>query len=303
MDDSGKSPWEDAQMKPLRKRLEEARKYTGLPWETIECDYVLSWVLAGIGVNQELQNTLIFKGGTALKKCYFGEYRFSEDLDFTARENVPREDELEKEIQRSCRLATELAQNFSPLELKVERYREKEPHPGDQEAFTIRGKFPWHRQFLVKAMIEITVDEPIEVEPIRKQIIHGYGEDISQEVFVYSLEEIMAEKMRAILQHLRKFKKRGWSRSRARDYYDLWRILNHCPEQLRPEILPGLFLKKCEVRKVKFGGPREFFDETLLDYTAKTWEQWLSPLVPELPPFEIVINSLEQKLFDLFKHT
>ena len=86
MDDSGKSSREDAQMKPLRKRLEEARKNTGLFWETIERDYVLSWVLAGIGVNEKLQNGLISKGGTALKKCYFGEYRFSKDLDFTARQ-------------------------------------------------------------------------------------------------------------------------------------------------------------------------------------------------------------------------
>jgi len=290
-------------MKPLRRRFEEVRKNTGLSWETIERDYILAWVLAGIGVNEKLQKTLIFKGGTALKKCYFGEYRFSEDLDFTARDSAPRQDELEKEIKRSCRLAAELAQNFSPLKLKVDRYREKEPHPGDQEAFAIRGKFPWHRQFLARAMIEITVDEPIEINPERRQIIHGYEEDISQEVFVYSLEEIMAEKMRAILQHLQKLEERGWSRSRARDYYDLWRILNHYSGRLRLEILPSLFLRKCKVRRVKFGGPKEFFDETLLDYTGKTWEQWLGPLVPELPPFEIVINSLEQKLFDVFKHT
>jgi len=301
MDDSGKYFWEDSQMRPLRRRLEEVRKNTGLSWETIERDYILSWVLAGTGVNEKLHKALIFKGGTALKKCYFGEYRFSEDLDFTARDSAPRQDELKKEINRSCRLAAELAQSFSPLELKVERYREREPHPGNQEAFIIRGKFPWHRQFLARVMIEITVDEPIKIEPVRRRIIHGYGEDISQEVFVCSLEEIMAEKMRAILQHLQKVKERGWSRSRARDYYDLWRILNHYSEQLRLEILPSLFLRKCKVRRVKFGGPKEFFDETLLDYTGKTWEQWLGPLVPELPPFEIVINSLEQKLFDLFK--
>jgi len=290
-------------MKPLRKRLEEARKNTGLPWEIIERDYILSWVLAGIGVNGKLQNELVFKGGTALKKCYFGEHRFSEDLDFTARRSTPRGDKLEEEIQRSCGLATELAQNFSPLELKVERYTEKEPHPGNQEAFTVRGKFPWHRQFLVRAMIEITVDEPIEINPIKRQIIHGYGEKISQEVFVYSLEEIMAEKIRAILQHLQKLEERGWSRSRARDYYDLWRILNHYPEQLRIEILPNLFLKKCKVRKVDFSGPEEFFDKTLLDYIAETWEQWLGPLIPELPPFEPVIDNLKQKLSDLFKYT
>ncbi|GAI46757.1 unnamed protein product, partial [marine sediment metagenome] len=56
----------------------------GLLWEIIEKDYILSWVLAGIAANKKLQNKLVFKGGTALKKCYFGNYRFSEDLDFTA---------------------------------------------------------------------------------------------------------------------------------------------------------------------------------------------------------------------------
>ncbi|WP_291322448.1 nucleotidyl transferase AbiEii/AbiGii toxin family protein [Desulfonatronospira sp.] len=30
-----------------------------------------------------LDENLIFKGGTALKRCYFHDYRFSEDLDFT----------------------------------------------------------------------------------------------------------------------------------------------------------------------------------------------------------------------------
>ena len=79
-------------MKPIKKRLEEARRDTGLSWEIIEKDYILSWVLAGIATNKELQNGLIFKGGTALKKCYFGNYRFSEDLDFTAKEEVVRGD-------------------------------------------------------------------------------------------------------------------------------------------------------------------------------------------------------------------
>ena len=31
----------------------------------------------------KLKETMIFKGGTALKKCYFGDYRFSQDLDFS----------------------------------------------------------------------------------------------------------------------------------------------------------------------------------------------------------------------------
>jgi len=287
-------------MKPLRKRLQEVRENTGLLWEIIERDYILSWVLAGIGANEKLQNGLIFKGGTALKKCYFGDYRFSEDLDFTAKQSAQKKGELEDEIQRSCKLATELAQEFSPLELDAEKYTEKEPHPTAQEAFTIKGKFPWHHQFLPKVMIEITVDEPVRMEPEKRKIIHSYGEKIVQEILVYSLEEIVAEKMRTILQQFQKLKDRGWSRSPARDYYDLWKILNYYSGQFRTQILPNLFLEKCKVRKVDFNNPEMFFDKTLLDYVAKTWEQWLGPLIPELPQFNFVVDSLKQKLLKLF---
>ena len=54
MDDSGKFSMEEKMMKPLRKKLEEARKNTGLPWEVIERDYILAWILAGIGDNEKL---------------------------------------------------------------------------------------------------------------------------------------------------------------------------------------------------------------------------------------------------------
>ena len=49
----------------------------------IEKDYVLSWLLFAISKNKNLYNALVFKGGTVLKKAYFEDYRFSEDLDFT----------------------------------------------------------------------------------------------------------------------------------------------------------------------------------------------------------------------------
>ncbi|MBA7553669.1 hypothetical protein ES705_46265 [subsurface metagenome] len=47
-------------MKPIRKRLEKARRDVGLSWEIIEKDYILSWVLAGIASNVKLQDKLIF---------------------------------------------------------------------------------------------------------------------------------------------------------------------------------------------------------------------------------------------------
>ena len=59
---------------------------TGLPPNIVEKDYVLGWLLAAINSNPALSQSWVFKGGTCLKKCYFETYRFSEDLDFTLRD-------------------------------------------------------------------------------------------------------------------------------------------------------------------------------------------------------------------------
>lgn len=55
----------------------------GLDPQVVEKDYMLGWLLAGIGQHAEIGSEWLFKGGTCLKKCYFETYRFSEDLDFT----------------------------------------------------------------------------------------------------------------------------------------------------------------------------------------------------------------------------
>ena len=70
-------------MRPLRERLRAAAA-PGISLAVVEKDFALSYVLAGIADEPSLAETLIFKGGSALKKLYFGDYRFSEDLDFTA---------------------------------------------------------------------------------------------------------------------------------------------------------------------------------------------------------------------------
>ena len=46
-------------MRPLRTRLQEARQRLGIPWEILERDYLLSWVLVGIGQVPVLRDTLV----------------------------------------------------------------------------------------------------------------------------------------------------------------------------------------------------------------------------------------------------
>ncbi len=54
-----------------------------------DLDYGLGWFLAGLFTQTSAAQHLVFKGGTCLRKCYFANYRFSEDLDFTLRQAWP----------------------------------------------------------------------------------------------------------------------------------------------------------------------------------------------------------------------
>ena len=53
-----------------------------VPARTVERDYVLAHIIAAVSNIQE-ESGLIFKGGTALRLCYFEDYRYSADLDFS----------------------------------------------------------------------------------------------------------------------------------------------------------------------------------------------------------------------------
>ncbi|MFQ5479152.1 MAG: nucleotidyl transferase AbiEii/AbiGii toxin family protein [Candidatus Binatia bacterium] len=283
-------------MKPLRNRLQEARARLGIPWELLERDYLLSWVLAGIGRLDALRDTLIFKGGTALKKCYFGNYRFSEDLDFSAAGDIPTDAAMEEAIRNACAAAAQLLDEYAPVEITCERYSERHPHPGGQEAFTIRARLPWQRTPQTRVIVETAVDEKILKSPLVLPVLHEYGEPLEAKIRVYALEEIVAEKLRAILQHVKKLRERGWSRSRARDYYDLWRVLGSYRDRMDLSRFPTFLREKCAVRNVAFTGPDDFFQEPMLAYVEKTWQQWLGPLVPDLPPFKAVIGELRPQV-------
>lgn len=287
-------------MKPLRNRLLEARKRLGLPWEVLERDYLLSWILAGIAQTGSLRDALVFKGGTALKKCYFGDYRFSEDLDFSAVGGFPKGDGMEAAMREACALAARLVDPYAPVEISCERYTERDPHPGGQEAFTVRARLPWQSASHTRIRVEITVDEKVLKPYPKRTMLHEYGEPLQADILVYPLEEIVAEKLRSILQHAEALRERGWSRSRARDYYDLWRILGTYRNRLDLSDFPAFLRRKCAVRSVAFAGPGSFFPEALLSGIERSWDSGLGSLVPQLPPFGKVMGELRPQIASLF---
>ncbi|NGX54990.1 MAG: hypothetical protein KR126chlam2_00611 [Chlamydiae bacterium] len=282
--------------KPLDNRLRAYSSNKSIRLGVVQQDYLLSWILIGLAHVPELRANMIFKGGTALKKCYFGEYRFSEDLDFTALPGLLKGNYLEEKIDEAVNIAERLLEKYAPITITCERYREKNRHPGSQEAFKIRAKFPKQREPLVTAMIEITFDEAVAILPEERKIMHAYEEMIEAKILTYSLEEIVIEKLRGILQKTKKSHERSWTRSRARDYYDLWNIFRVYQERLNFETIHKFLPEKCRAKDVTFTGVDDFFDSAMIEQTIKDWRHHLYYLVSDLPEFEIVKNELRNDL-------
>ena len=115
-------------------------------------------------------------------------------------------------------------------------------------------------------------------------------------MLVYALEEIVAEKLRALLQSEARRLKRGWTRPRAREFYDLWRILGDLHKDIDSTVIPAVLRKKCEVRSVLFSSADDFFAEGLLAEMDAAWAQSLAPLVSDLPPLSKVLSELRPKV-------
>ena len=70
-------------MATVRQLLRQQADLHGVQFWIVEKDYALSYLLMAISTTEDLGDALVLKGGTALRKLYFRDYRFSEDLDYS----------------------------------------------------------------------------------------------------------------------------------------------------------------------------------------------------------------------------
>ena len=265
----------------------------------VEKDYAISYLLMAIVQTNILDETLVLKGGTALKKLYFADYRFSEDLDYSTRMTGPIKqiDSLMNSVVNSMR---EMLNERGPFQVELESLQLKQPHPGDQKAYLVRVRFPEQRQLLCRLKVEITVDEPIFSPVEVRPVLHGFAEEINAKIPVYSLLEITAEKLRALLQSKARLHERGWGASRVcRDYFDLWNLLQ-IPGLQSPDLIP-LLNQKCSVRNVTYTSPNDFITEDLLSVARKEWAQQLLPFVPDAPQAEELLPQVQSLISSIWE--
>jgi predicted nucleotidyltransferase component of viral defense system len=279
---------ESPALQPLRVRL-EAVAGLGYPFATVEKDYAISYVLAGIARTSDM-DAVVFKGGTLLRKIYFSNYRFSEDLDFSALKTV-KCDALLGLLQAACDGATAAAAAHSTLQFTVKATNVRSPHAMGQCEFWISAQFPWHRTeaAATRIKVEVSMHEHLVFSHARRAVLHGYsGETLVAQLPSYDLHEVAAEKVRSFLQASRHLKEKGWVNPRARDLYDVWWLQAQQTEQPIDwtRVADALPAKAKDVG-VGFATAADFLDEKVLSTYERVWSERLERLLigGTAPPF------------------
>ena len=241
--------------------------------DVVEKDYVLGWVLAGIGTEPALRDGWVFKGGTCLKKCYLETFRFSEDLDFTVLEGGPIEsDEVLAHLGRMLeRIAADSGLDFTVREPRL-RVRPSESLEG-----RIYYRGPRNAPSPASIRLDLTRREVLATPPVMRPIQHLYPDQLPEPgtVRCYSLEEVYAEKLRAM-----------GERGRPRDLYDIIYLLDFPGLADHPDLVRDVLIAKCEAKGVPVptlelleGAPHRAELES-------EWSNMLRHQLPALPPLD-----------------
>lgn len=245
--------------------LKRAAIKEGIPQAVMEKDIALSAALKVIS-ESHLTKHLVFKGGTAIKKVYFKEARFSEDLDFSV---------FEMEKGECVDMLRDALGGTGIEGIEFERIEEEETSAGLKASVRFIGPLA-HPQ---RIRFDLSFRDNLVEEPTRRRIIDSYGFDLA-ELQVMSLKEILAEKLHALD-----------NRSAARDLYDVWFLFGKGVEV------------DVEILERKFAYYDEKFDvKKTIENARKSKENWtrdLKNLLRELPVYDHLEKMVEKRLLEI----
>lgn len=278
-----------------REIIQKAREWQ-VPPDTVDKDYVLGHFLSILA--KWYGKELIFKGGTCLRKCYIEQYRFSEDLDFSA---VDKDFVLEsKTLKRITELVTErtgilcYAEPVKPLlyQDQPKGYQVKIKYWGANHSKN-QSPLPHHR-WLTKIKLEISTDELILMPSNRRMIMHPYSDDLkgAKSCYSYSIKEVIAEKLRALKQR---------SYTAPRDFYDIYHLTNGFSENDWRDVYP-VFIAKMNHKNIAYESPSDLIPQTTLEKAKRAWKTSLAHQITDEQPLnpdkiiEIVSTRIKENL-------
>jgi len=248
-------------------RIRKIAVESGIPVGTIEKDFAITCALKTIS-ETTLKNKLIFKGGTAIKKLYDPQARFSEDIDFTTI-NLREEDALN---------------TLSALnKVKIDSITFDELH---EDGYTRQGRNyrlsyagPLEYKNIIRLDLSFRTDIIDPVDEI--ELIPQYGEELNATVKALNFIEIMSEKIRAMI-----------TRESPRDYYDAYSQLHKIKDKKH---LKDLMIKKCKITDYEYK-PENILNKEKIDRIEASWKTQLQHLVPRCPEFKNILPKLKKEL-------
>lgn len=284
----------------LRKEIERVALQKNVARSTIDKDWVLGHFIDAIYSIPACKESLVFKGGTCLKKCFIPDYRFSEDLDFTAiKSSFILDEALLKEITGLITERTEI-----PLFIdSIKELKHKEMPTGYAAnvkfwgADHLRNQIPppperWSTSVKIEVILYEKMLFPVEQQPIT----HQYSDKLAnpdQKIPCYNLKEVVSEKLRALIQR---------SYSAPRDYYDIWFLSTNLADIDWPVIVEA-FYEKMKFKNLEFTGIDQFINDEVDKKLKGAWKNSLAHQIPndKLPGYDLVrieLLSLFNKIFD-----
>lgn len=240
----------------------------GVPPEIIEKDYFIELILLYIAKNKELKEKLVFRGGTALRKIYFSDYRFSEDLDFLVMNTENLKDYINIIGHIIERINLELPYNLN------ERFESESDRLQLFISYNIIPEIRAAKELKLNILKDIYV--PVT---LTKRILFVYdafrGE--KEELRIYTLESVVVDKICRILD----------VGNEPRDLYDLWYLLRLDLDEGRIKV--GF--------KKKIGNDiyyPNFLRAIRNDDYRRNWEIRLTKQIKGLPQYKSVVRELEE---------
>jgi predicted nucleotidyltransferase component of viral defense system len=267
---------------------------------TVDKDWVLGHFLAAIYSQPELKEVLIFKGGTCLKKCYFPDYRFSEDLDFTSRKKTF--ELTKKHLQNICEHLHQNTEVLTHID-SLRPLKFKDELTGYEAVIRFWGADhsrnetpPPVERWQTKIKIEIILYELMIFDEAQQEITHQYSDAIALKPNIipcYSINEVMAEKLRALIQR---------SYTAPRDFYDIWYLQKNYPN-LNFEEIVNAFHKKMAFKNLEFTGVDQLMDEDDDKKLRASWKNSLAHQIQAdaLREYDVVKTELKELFKKIFK--
>lgn len=256
------------------REIQQRANALGVRDQQIEKDYVLSWILFGIAKQEQLSKGIVFKGGTVLKKVYFEDYRFSEDLDFT----LLNAEISNEQIFLWFKEVFEFIKDEANIPLDI---IDNDEHEDGGINFYISYIGPLGGQGNNKRVkVDISRSEQMVFEPVMHEVIIGYTDLKEHQLLCYRLEEVLVEKMRSVMQ-----------RMQARDFYDIWYLLEE--HELDAHFYISEFEAKCKSKDLKHTNFFKKLDERLPQYKGR-WKSSMNEQIKDLPDFEKVEREVKK---------